>query len=1054
MVNYWLRKIWVAFAVCIPLFVHSQQIVNMDKTAPYFKRQWTMEDGLPQNSVQDIIQSKNGYLWIATNGGLARFDGINFEIFDISNSPNLVSNRITKLIEDNSGRILMAHETGEVTIYQNDTFENLEIPGQNSNFKATSLAKDSKGQVWIGSNNGLFLLNGKNIKHYGKEYGLENVVIGRIEIDNTGVVWASGSIPGIKGGHLFKLENEKAIEIGGLEGESIFNFTIDNNEIWVGAVSSVHHIKDEVIQKNRFKHQKIQGITSLKVIKSGQLLIGSHKGLIQFEIDQISNQDPYIFEKPLQSIVKTIFEDSEGNYWIGTEGNGLVFLTKSPVQRHIIPDPFNVKSFNVIAPDGNGGFWAGSQCEGLIHYNDRNFRHYTLKNNCIGALLLNNNNEMLVASKQEVRLIDRNGIGRTLFDKENLRNNKVVNSLFQDDSNTYWIGTIGGGVFKYKDSLIQNYTTENGLINNRIYHISQRKNGDILVGSQEGLSIINDDTVVNITSTSGLSTGAIRALYEDENNVLWIGSYGGGLTRIENDQLTSYKVSNGLAENVVSRITEDKKGNLWMMGNFGLYFTPRKQLNQFARGEIDRINCISLGYKEGMAEGNGAGEAVITKDSTYWWPTIAGLANIDISSYSYDTVSPKVVINELRINNSNRELNDKGELILQANERDFEVRYNTLSFNQPEKIQYQYKLEGYDKKWINAGNRRVIYYTNISPGDYKLMVKASNRHGIWNDNVAIVKVTVTPTIWETTWARVVLVLIGLAIIAGVFKWRISYLRHREHELEKLVEERTKALRASKAELETTLQSLEQAQGQLIESEKLASIGTLTSGLAHELNNPLGYIGGIAHPLKMDIEEIKSFIPEDRKGDFEEVIDEMNNLLGNLETGVKKASGIIKNLQNISPDGDTNQIIPFDLSEILGTTSLLLQKSNPSTTINQNIEPEAIIQANPIEINQLFQNIIQNSIDAIPEDTGTIDIELLKQNGNVNVLISDNGPGISEDVIGHIFEPFFTTKRPGKGTGLGLYISYSIIKKYSGDIKVSSSEGCGAAFKISLPTVKE
>ncbi len=1048
MVNYWLRKIWIAFAICAPLFVHSQQIVNMDKTAPYFKRQWTMEDGLPQNSVQDIIQSKNGYLWIATNGGLARFDGINFEIFDISNSPNLVSNRITKLIEDNSGRILMAHETAGISVYDNGKFERLILPGI-SEIKAQSFAKDKSGKIWIGTNHGIVCLHGTEVKVYDDILGMSGTHVGRIEIDDNNNVWFSASLPGKMSGRIFKFDGNKFTKLEVLGDLSVFSFVLHHSGMWVGTGKAAFHLNGDDIDK-KFVHEKIRGITRLKVYGGNKLLLGSQNGLLQFNTDLVNDINPYIFEKPLQSIIKAIFEDDEGNIWIGTDGNGLTLLTKSPVQRFILPDQFNIKSFNAIAPDGNGGFWTGSQCDGLIHYDGVYFRHYNFSNNCIGSLLLDNDGQVLVATKKAISIIDQKGNNTPL----DIANSKIVNYLYQDTSDNYWIGTLNDGVLKYKDSLIEHYTTKNGLISDRIYNISQRKNGDLLIGSQDGLSIISNEGIKNITTTSGLSTGAIRAIYEDEEEVLWIGSYGGGLTRIEGEKITSYKVANGLAENVVSRIIGDKKGNLWMMGNFGLFFTPIKQLNQFASGEIPQINCISLGFKEGMAEGNGAGSAVITKDGTYWWPTIDGLANIDISSYSYDTVSPKVVINELRINNSNRELNDKGELILQANERDFEVRYNTLSFNQPEKIQYQYKLEGYDKKWISAGNRRVIYYTNISPGDYKLMVKASNRHGIWNDNVAIVEVTVTPTIWETTWARVVLVLIGLAIIAGIFKWRISYLRHREHELEELVEERTKALRASKAELETTLQSLEQAQGQLIESEKLASIGTLTSGLAHELNNPLGYIGGIAHPLKMDIEEIKSFIPEDRKGDFEEVIDEMNNLLGNLESGVKKASGIIKNLQNISPDGDTNQIIPFDLSEILGTTSLLLQKSNPSTTINQNIEPEAIIQANPIEINQLFQNIIQNSIDAIPEDTGTIDIELLKQNGNVNVLISDNGPGISEDVIGHIFEPFFTTKRPGKGTGLGLYISYSIIKKYSGDIKVSSSEGCGAAFKISLPTVKE
>ncbi len=1053
MIIYWLRNTLILLVVYWPLASIAQALVQMDKTAPYYIRQWTMEDGLPQNSVQDILKSQSGYIWLATNGGLAKFDGIQFDVYDLNNSPNLISNRIAKITEDAAGKIWIALETTGISILENGQFIKFDEGGEFAGIRATCFQEDLNHEMWIGTTNGIIRTNGTAHHYYSDANGLENIHIDKIIMDQNGIIWAIGGIPGNKGWFLFRFNND-TFEVIDQSDQSLYSLFADDQQIWYATPQKIYQVDINTLEKTSRVNKKFNGFLKLMLDQQNNLWMGSQNGLFLVGDRHGDLSNPYTFNEPLNSVIKSIFQDDEGNIWVGTDGKGLVMLTKTPVTRYILPKKYNVKSFNQITSDGLGGFWVGSQCEGLVHYSDGKFRHFRLKTNCIGALYLDQNQRVLVATDHTIGTIDPSGRYEQVFVGPDETSGGIINAIYQDSSGDFWVGTMGDGVYQVRDSVISEYNTENGLSSNRIYNIQQRSNGDILVGTESGLSMITQNgSIQTITASSGLAPGAIRAIYEDENLNLWIGSYGGGLSRISADTIINYNTSNGLSENIVSRILEDDKGNLWMMGNFGLYFTTLKQLDAYAEGKVRQIQCISLGFKEGMAEGNGVGTAVQTADGTFWWPTIEGVANIDIAQFEYDTLTPQVVVRSFRVGNQVKSIGENNIIELSAKERDFEVSYNALSFNPQDKIQYQYQLKGYNDDWVDAGNRKVINFTNISPGEYELFIKASNNHGIWENKWTSVTVIVNPTIWQTLWVQLLIIGTGILMVIGIIRWRVAYLTKREKELETLVEERTKALLANKTELETALTSLEQTQRQLIESEKLASIGTLTSGLAHELNNPLGYIGGIAHPLRMDIEEIKAYIPEDRRDEFEEVLEEMNNLLNNLESGVQKASGIIKNLQNISPDGDTDQIIQFNLSEILGTTSLLLQKSNPSTTINQAIEQDAMIQANPIEINQLFQNIIQNSIEAIPEQNGVIDIELVKSNGVVNVSIKDNGPGISEEVMGHIFEPFFTTKRPGKGTGLGLFISYTIIKKYNGDIKVSSNKGNGAQFDISLPSVK-
>ncbi len=298
------------------------------------------------------------------------------------------------------------------------------------------------------------------------------------------------------------------------------------------------------------------------------------------------------------------------------------------------------------------------------------------------------------------------------------------------------------------------------------------------------------------------------------------------------------------------------------------------------------------------------------------------------------------------------------------------------------------------------------------------------------------------------------------------------LNEYQNELENLVQERTnevdllnsnllksnnslevsnKRLQLRKEELEKTLSELKITQDQLIQSEKMASLGVLISGLAHELNNPLNYIGGVTKPLRMDIEEIKQDVPETIKKKHLENFKEIETLLNGMSFGVEKITQIIHNLVTISPKSFQKGIKFFDLSAMIVSTCQLIGSTVQHVSFDLKIDPQIMVKGNDIEINQALLNIIKNATEAIPNHkNGVIKIKTKVYKKVVKIELTDNGVGMTEEVKNQIFQPFYSTKGPAKGTGLGLYISYGTIKKNQGDIKLISEEGKGTTFFINLP----
>jgi two-component system, NtrC family, sensor kinase len=266
------------------------------------------------------------------------------------------------------------------------------------------------------------------------------------------------------------------------------------------------------------------------------------------------------------------------------------------------------------------------------------------------------------------------------------------------------------------------------------------------------------------------------------------------------------------------------------------------------------------------------------------------------------------------------------------------------------------------------------------------------------------------------------------------------------------EELNLALQETISEREQVIKNLKLTQNQLIESEKMASIGHFTSGIAHELNNPMNFVNGSIRPILLNLAEIEEELPESTKTKYKENLDEIKMLLRNVEDGTKHISGILNNLLKITPNAsDSQPMASIDLLELVRNTYHFVQNASPKMTLVLDAKDQIIVEGVPVEFNQILLNLIRNSLDATREmNNGRIEIQLNDLGSHCSILIKDNGIGIPKEHHSKIFDPFFTTKNPGEGTGVGLYIVYSLVVKYGGKIRMESEEGVGTTFTITLP----
>ncbi len=805
------KKSRLFFKTAVFLAFFAQGIWNwaIDPTksiTQYVHDVWKTEQGLPQNTIEAIIQSRQGYLWLGTQEGVVRFDGVRFDVFDKNRISALKENYILSLFEDADGALWVGTFGGGLTyinLQEQRFFTYTTADGLGSNF-VYAINMDRKGTMWIGTTGGVSSLKDGKFATYTTQEGLADNSVYTIHINSKDELWL-----GTLGGGASHLINGKFANYSkkeGLANNFVKAILLDRQgNLWLGTESGLNIMKDGKFMVYTTRDGlSDNNINSLYEDHEGSLWVGTQNGGLNRIIDGEISTFP-MKEGLAKNTVFSILEDHEGSLWIGTGPGGLNRLKDGKIITFTTSDGLADDLILSVCEDDEDTIWIGTENGGLSQYANGNFKNFPLSDN-------------KASNKVQTILKDKKrnlwfGTGNGLFDmkdgklihytvNEGLPNNSVT-SLCEAVDGSLWVGTRNGlGLLKNGKFLV--YKTEQGLSNNVIKAILLDRQGNIWVGTNNGLNRLQNGAFRIYTTHDGLSNNFILSLYEDKDGILWIGTRS-GLNRLAAGKITSYSVATGMYDDVVFQILEDEKENLWMSCNKGIYEISKNELNQYALGKIPRIYSRNYGVADGMKSSECCGglqpSGWKSRDGRLWFPTIKGLTVINPALIiKKNETPPPVIIEQVLVEGREVKIKQGTEMIFPPGTEKFEFHYTALSFLATEKVRFKYQLQGIDRQVLDAGNQRAAYYTKIPPGHYAFKVIACNSDGVWNTNGAVFNFYLKPFFYQAWWFYLLCGIGCVFMVLAILRFRTHKLESKKKELEQLVVQRTDQLANANKEL--------------------------------------------------------------------------------------------------------------------------------------------------------------------------------------------------------------------------------------------------------------
>lgn len=758
----------------------------------YFTHLWQTEDGLPQNAVTSIIQTRDGYLWLGTYGGLARFDGIRFTRFDPGAYPQLKSSRVTSLFEGRDGFLWAGHETGELVRFRQGRFEEIAVPSVWKGKKIVAICEDELADFWLVSDEGLMCRLGDGlllVPRAGSALGLIGVAN-----DAAGHVWVA------RHGALSKLQRGKLVPVAfdnsGAEPYVQGICPSRDGGLWVSLDGQIRKWKgNRWVEDLGAAPWGLKGITRMietregclaaGTIDSGLDLINCRGGMLNFNH---TNSLP-------QNWVRAVCEDHEGNLWVAAGSGGLVALRAGKVAAVSPPDNWQGRAVFSVTPARDGTLWISTEGAGLYHLSDGRWEHFGenegLANQFVWSLGEDAQGTLWAGTWGGGMFIKR---GRQFTRAPGLEeNNGQMTALLHDPNGTTWIGT-ANGLLRYDAGKVASYGEREGLELPDVRAIAQANDGTIWFGMNGGgLGRLREGTLKQFRKRDGLSSDFLQTLKLDSDGSLWIGTSDAGLNRMRNEHFAVITRTNGLPDEAICDIEDDERGYFWMSSHNGIMRVSKADLNACADGRTNWVDCLTYGRGEGLptleCSGGMQPAGCKTADGRLWFPTSKGLVAIDPSDVKKNQLAPPVVIEEILVDGKRLTAATNGNSAVQISpgHHRFEFHFTGLSFTVPEKVRFKHRLDGLEQEWGEPDPKRSADYSYIPPGNYTFQVVACNNDGVWNEQGASLRFEVLPFFWQTWWFRGLAILAGGAAVAGTVVFAMR--RRLERKLERLEQQR-------------------------------------------------------------------------------------------------------------------------------------------------------------------------------------------------------------------------------------------------------------------------
>jgi signal transduction histidine kinase/ligand-binding sensor domain-containing protein len=753
---------------------------------------FTTDDGLPQESVLALLQSRDGYLWFTTYRGIVRFDGVRFRVFDQSNTPMIGTNFVAyNLMEDRDGDIWAGAWSGGAVRYHQGTFTLYTtrdgLPGNT----VKRIDQDDQGDIWFYTTRGLARMRSKT---------------GRIEpvaqIDGEDVRLYM-QVPPMFGGdtNLFGLWRTQR----GATGLQRFARGKWSDIPLPSGSSDLSSLRMEVVNEDPrgrlwFRimsrpgesyfvengHQTTytglpDGSYGNYLDSLGRVWLTDTNGHTAFWRNGVVTPIPGIStSSPLR-----VVEDADGSIWAGTLNQGLAHAPVQAISSISVPGGAEANIIRPLLQDRKGDVWIGSY--GLNRLHNGHFENFLLPSSMVkwpgdqivwslfedrdGTIFFSNNNGPKIFRDGKIQWPDAP-----------LREIRArVNAYLRDRAGNLWIGT-EPALYRYRDSKITAMKSDRGVpLRGEVRALAKDKSGTVWIGTDAVLCNYRAGVMTCEGSPDTAVPWRIRSITADADGVLWIGSAYGGILRVEGDQRFWIQEKQGLYSNDTSGILEDGEGFLWIGSRTGIFRVKKQDLNALARGATDRITSSYFGRRDGLNAADCAGfgqpHGFVARDGSLWFPTADGIARIDPRQKSFQKRPAPVEIESCAVDR--HEIACDTRIALRPGAKNLEISYTTPNLLRANQIHFKYHLEGLDPDWVDAGVRRTAFYPYLPPGNFRFQIMAANSFGVWSLTPSELTIAVEPHFYQTKWFMALCVLSMFGVFALLWQWRALQYKRRQ-----------------------------------------------------------------------------------------------------------------------------------------------------------------------------------------------------------------------------------------------------------------------------------